>query len=76
MNEDKIEVLDDIPAPTRAIDVVPNPEIVDEMRRFKQYFPYRIVFAAYLDGKFETFADRTKHRMNGILRKGGLVWTL
>lgn len=47
-----------------------------ELKRLKQYFPYRIVFASFMDGKFKTFADHTKCRMNGILRKGGLVWTI
>ena len=51
-------------------------ETQSELKRLKQYFPFRIVFASYLDGKFETFADHTKRRMNSILRKGGLVWAL
>lgn len=52
-----------------------NLETQADLKRLKMYFPYRIVFASYLDGKFETFADHTKRRMNCILRKGGLIWT-
>ncbi len=56
------------------MDIELSTETQDELNRLKQYFPFRIIFAAYIDGNFYTYATHTKRQMNNILRKGGLVW--
>ena len=51
---------------------------IAEMRRTKQYFPYRIVFGV-LDkdtGEFSVWAKPTKHAMNRLVREGHAVFTL
>lgn len=47
-----------------------------EMRRLKQYFPYRIVYGAVRGEKWECGAMKTNRRPNDLLRKGGTVFTL
>lgn len=43
----------------------------NDLIRLKQYFPYRIVFGVVMpDGKFDTYASTTKHKMNKFLRLG------
>lgn len=58
-----------------------EPQLTDvqvaELRRLKQYFPYRIIFGTLgPNGEFEAFADTTKRRMNAKLRAGYAVFTL
>lgn len=54
-----------------------NEEQEKQLRRLKQYFPYRIVYAVVMpNGEFKTYADVTKRKMNSFLRKGYQVYTL
>lgn len=48
-----------------------------ELRRVKQYFPYRIVWGAIgPNGEFESGANTTRRELNKYLRKGWLVATI
>jgi len=49
-----------------------------ELRRLKQYFPYRIVFGVLdkVTGKFEAYATTTKHTANRLAREGHQVFVL
>lgn len=51
---------------------------IAEMRRTKQYFPYRIVFGVFDKdtGEFSVWAKPTKHAMNRLAREGHAVFTL
>ena len=49
-----------------------------ELRRLKQYFPYRIVFGV-IDkdtSQFQTYVKRTMHTANNMTRKGHKVFIL
>jgi hypothetical protein len=40
-----------------------------ELMRLKEYFPFRIVFGVlYKNGKFETYAENTRRRLNSFAR--------
>ncbi len=51
---------------------------IAEMRRTKQYFPYRIVFGVVDKdtGDFFVYAKTTKHQLNRLVREGHAVFTL
>jgi hypothetical protein len=55
-----------------------NNEQTQELRRLKQYFPYRIVFGV-IDketGKFVAYTKTTKHTANKLAREGHQVFVL
>jgi hypothetical protein len=41
-----------------------------KMVRTKAYFPYRIVWAVYIDGAWEIWAKATRHQLNKHIRAG------
>ncbi len=47
-----------------------------EMRRMKQYFPYRIVYGVVdkETSEFRTYASATMRQANGFARNGHDVW--
>lgn len=47
-----------------------------QLVRLKQYYPWRIVWGAIVNGEFESYATTTKHRMNKYLREGHQVFIL
>lgn len=49
---------------------------IAEVKRLKQYFPFRIVYAAISPkGEFECNTCTTKRIPNDLARKGYQVWT-
>lgn len=56
--------------------VTPTEEQMIELARLRQWYPYRIVFGAYLErtGEWHTYADHTKRRMNRMLRDGWRIF--
>jgi len=54
-----------------------NDTQIQECRRLKQYFPFRIVYGAISqDGTFETNAVTTMRTPNALARKGWQVWVI
>lgn len=55
-----------------------NNEQAQELRRLKQYFPYRIVFGVLNKdtGEFAAYAKLTKHTANKLAREGHQVFLL
>jgi hypothetical protein len=54
-----------------------TPQQLEEMRRVKSYFPYRVVWMGFINGDFVgPYAESTKRGANAIVRKGGLAWTI
>ena len=51
---------------------------IAELRRTKQYFPYRLVFGAVNpgNGEFVIIAKATKHQANKLIREGWSVWEI
>lgn len=49
-----------------------------EMMNLKKYFPFRIVWSKINKdtGEFESFADKTKAKMNKAVREGHQVFIL
>ncbi len=53
-------------------------EQIAELKRLKEYFPYRIIFGV-IDkntGEFGAWAKPTKHVMNRLIREGHKVFLL
>lgn len=50
--------------------------ILDEMKRIKSYYPYRIIFAALEGTEWNVYAKTTRHVMNRLAREGVAVWKL
>lgn len=54
-----------------------NQDQINELKRIKMYFPYRIVFGAISpDGKFDAYCKTTMHTANNLVRKGYQVFIL
>ena len=51
---------------------------IEEVKRVKMYFPYRIAFGALhpKTQEFRASAATTKRPINDLLRQGWLVWQL
>jgi hypothetical protein len=53
-----------------------TPSQYEELKRFKQYFPFRIVFGV-IDkdtGKFEVYTKTTMHTANRLCREGHAIF--
>jgi len=49
----------------------------NDLIKLKQYFPYRIIFGVCMpDGKFDTYAVNTKHKLNKFLKLGYQVFQI
>ena len=51
-------------------------EQLAELTRLKQYFPFRVIYGALKDGKFESGAVSSKRIPNQLAREGWQVWIL
>ena len=50
-------------------------EQLAELKRLKEYYPYRIVFGVLRKtGEFEAWAKTTMHSANKLAREGHIVW--
>jgi hypothetical protein len=59
-------------------EINPSESQLTDLRRLKNYFPYRVVWLAISpDGSdWRTGADSTKHKVNALARKGWHAWTI
>ena len=57
-----------------AVGITPSQQ--EEMKRLKQYFPYRIVYGAIMNGEFSCGAVPTMRKIENLVKKGASVWTL